>query len=909
MPSRGASAALSALLVISVFVTDPALTAAQAAGGDYEGAIATGLSLRRLGTTARVLHIAAHPDDENTALISSVALGQGADVAYLSLTRGEGGQNSIGPELSTGLGIIRSEELMAARRLDGGTQFFARAIDYGYSKSADEAFRRWPREELLADVVEVIRRFRPDVVVSVWSGTPLDGHGQHQASGILAREAVVAAGDAARFPEQILRGLRPHSTPRYYRSAWFGERPPDVELNTGLLDPLLGRSHHQVAMASRSLHRSQDQGRLLEPGPRRTSLHRVDPTTDEPVAATRVFGRYGDGAPDLQRSLFEGIDTLLSQRAARLTGHVRDGRPAAQALRTVEALREYEELVATARRQHDPSEPWATLPALARAQQRLTAVADLLDRRHDDVDGDPDPTSDHAAHDLRFHVAAELDDLRDALLAAANVQLDVVADREWVVPGQSVRVRLGVWNGGRATIRARTTPLLPGGWAVTPVGTDHELTVHPGDRATAVFDVTVPADAGPSTAYFLDPAAPVSGTLYRWPDDPAVRALPFAPPAVRGSFTVVLPGASPLAVEREARWVGVDRRAGEFRRPVKVVPPASVAMDPDLLVLRAGIDGRDPELRVRVRAHSDDPVSGELRLVLPAGWSADPSSVQLRLDDQREHTLPFRLTPPAELTPGEYPVRAVLSTAIGDLELGFQVIDYPHISPRHLYAPARARVRVVDVDVAPVRVGYVEGAPDGVPEALDRLGVDWHPLAESDLAAGDLGRFDAIITGTRAYELRPDLVANNRRLLDWARQGGTLIVQYNQYAALDAGFAPWPVTIARPHGRVTDQDAAVRILKPDHPVFNAPNPIGPEDWEGWVQERGLYFLDSWDGPLEPLLAMSDPGEAPLTGGLLTARLGEGRWVYSGLALFRQLPEGVPGAYRLLANLISLGASR
>jgi LmbE family N-acetylglucosaminyl deacetylase len=862
---------------------------AQAPLLDYDGAVAMGLELRRLGMTGRVLHIAAHPDDENTALIATLALGRGADVAYLSLTRGEGGQNSIGSELGTALGILRSEELVAARRLDGGKQFFARAIDYGYSKSADEAFRRWPREELLSDVVEVIRRYRPDVVVSVWSGTPRDGHGQHHASGILARAAVLAAGDPARFPEQMDAGLRPHAPRLYYRSAFFADREPDVELSTGVLDPLLGRSYHQVAMASRGLHRSQDQGVAQAAGPRRTAYHRIDPVADEPVGETRSFGRQLEGAPRVERSLFEGLDTLLSQRAARL--------PA-----TVAPLREYEALVASARRDHNPLEPWRILPTLVRAQDRLVGVASTLEAGIGDLQGD----LEHVARDVHFHVAAELDQLQQALLRSANITVDVVAEREGVVPDDAFGLELAVWNGGPEPIRVQAGPLLPAGWTSTPA-LDDALVVQPGERATARYQVTVGPDAEYTTPYYLDPAAPPDATMYRWPADPDIRGLPFAPAPVRGSFLVLLDGGHPITLDRDAAFVGVDRRAGEFRRPVQVVPAAAVSVSPGLVMVPMSAEDPAREITVRVRRHGAPPLIGELRLDLPAGWSARPARAEVRIDDDREHAYRFVISPPARIVPGEHGVRAVLTTDRGDFDLGFQVIDYPHITPRHLYAPAAVRVRVLDVDVAAVRVGYVEGAGDGVPEALDRLGVAWDPVLNGDLSAGDLDRYDVIITGIRAYELRPDLVANNRRLLDWVRRGGTLIVQYNQYAALQADYTPWPVTIARPHGRVTDEAAPVRILEPHHPALNVPNRIGPADWEGWVQERGLYFLDSWNGPLTPLLAMSDPGEESLTGALLVGPLGEGTWVYSGLAFFRQLPVGVPGAYRLLANLISLGA--
>ncbi|MFP4623605.1 MAG: PIG-L family deacetylase [Gemmatimonadota bacterium] len=895
MSSRRILRSLTLLLVVA------SGAAAQSVPLEYDGAIATGLTLRRLGTTARVLHIGAHPDDENTALFAPLALGRGVDAAYLSLTRGEGGQNGIGPELGIGLGVIRSEELLAARRLDGGDQFFARAIDFGYSKTAEETFRHWPKDSLLADVVAVIRRYRPDVVVSVWSGTPADGHGHHHASGIVAREAVLAAGDPSRFPQQLDAGLLPHSPAHYYHSSWFSDDPPDVTLSTGELDPLLGASYHQVAMASRSRHRSQDQGRPLAPGPRSTGFHRVDPATSAPAARTDGFGRSGNRAT-ATGSLFAGVDTLLSQRWARAAAAA-NGAPPAPA-RSIEVLREYERLVHQARDDFDPMAPWQLIPTLARAQDRLHAVAAGLDG-----DG-ADPALDAAIRHLHFHLVAELRDLRQALLRAANVAVDVVADQAGVVPGQTFRLELSVWNGGPATVRAQAGPLLPAGWRAEPLDGDETLVVEPGRRATVRFAVTAPDDAALTMPYYLDPRAPVPEDLYSWPDDLDLRTVPFAPPPVRGSFLLSLDGVGqPIPLEHDAAWIGLDPREGEYREPVKVVPPTSVAMDPALAVVPLAAPGRALPFAIRLRSQAPDGVAGTLRIRVPADWRAEPASVPVALDGEgAERTVAFEVVPPPGVAAGEYEVAAELVTDAGvRLDLGYDVVDYAHIPPHHLYAPATARVRALDVEVADVRVGYVPGAGDGVPGALDQLGLRWSTLDAAALASGELDRFDVIVTGIRAYEVNDDLVAHNQRLLDWVRRGGTLIVQYNKYPALERDYAPWPVTIARPHGRVTDETAPVRILEPDHPVFTTPNPIGAPDWRGWVQERGLYFWESWDGPLTPLLAMADPGEEPLTGSLLAAPLGEGTYVYAALAFFRQLPEGVPGAYRLFANLLSLGA--
>jgi LmbE family N-acetylglucosaminyl deacetylase len=874
---------------------------ASVSAAEYDGAAAMGLALRRLGTTARVLHIGAHPDDENTALFAPLALGRGVDAAYLSLTRGEGGQNGIGPELGVALGLIRSEELLAARRLDGGAQFFARAIDYGYSRSAEEAFRHWPRDTLLADVVEVIRRYRPDVVASVWSGTPRDGHGQHEASGIVAREAVLAAGDPTRFPEQLAAGLRPHSPALFYRSAWFAEGPPDVELNTGELDPLLGASYHQIAMASRSRHRSQDQGRPLDPGPRRTGFDLVeDPSAPIEVAESRSFGRYGTGPAEATPSLFAGVDTLLSQRTARAAAELggADGRAMAS---TVRLLEEYEALVAEARRAFNPLSPWALVPTLSRAQDRLSAVAAALESIGSGADGDP-------VRRLHFHLRSEFDDLRTALLRAANVELDVVASEATVVPGRTFRLEVSVWNGGIAAVRADAGPLLPEGWRARPIDGAGSLVVAPGERAVAAFDVTVPANAALTMPYYLDPAAPEPTDLYRWPDDTDVRGLPFAPPPVRASFLVSIAGVgTPIPADLDATHRAVDARTGQYRRPVRVVPAVALAIAPGLALVRTGAPAPFP-VTVRLRSQAPGGVDGELRLVLPAGWRASPDRAPVRFNGQGgEAAITFEVRPPGNVVAGAYDIEARLDAGGSTYTVGYDVVDYPHIDPHNLYRAARIRVQAMDVQVANVRVGYVPGAGDGVPEALDQLGLAWERLDAAGLASGDLDRFDVVVTGTRAYEVNDDLVAHNQRLLDWVRRGGTLIVQYNKYPALSRDYSPWPVTIDRPHGRVTDETAPVRVLEPGHPIFNAPNAIGPADWRGWVQERGLYFWESWDGPLTPLLAMSDPGEDALTGSLLVGPLGRGTYVYTGLAFFRQLPEGVPGAYRIFANLLSLGA--
>jgi LmbE family N-acetylglucosaminyl deacetylase len=867
---------------------------AQTPASDYEGATALGLALRRLGVTKRVLMIGAHPDDESTQILSTLALGQGAEVAYLSLSRGEGGQNGIGPELEEGLGLLRTEELLAARRLDGARQYFTRAYDFGYSKNAEEAFRHWPRDSLLSDVVGVVRKFRPDMVISIFSGTPRDGHGQHQVAGILAREAFEAAGDPARFPEQLAAGLRPHTPVHLYQSYYRPNEQAELRLPTGELDPLLGRSNFQVAMASRSRHRSQDMGRPLTPGPQWSNFDRI--ATHAPQS-----GASGEMAP----SLFAGVDTSLAARARALPGVPED---------VINTLRIYDRDMDRVRAEANLLAPGALVSGLAGALRTLRqAERSLADREN--------------TAELQFLLAEEQDDARAALARAAGIVLDATADDERVTPGQQFELQVTLWNGGERPVTVRAlVPELPDGWRAEPLDS-LPPEIAPGVLHTRRFRVQVPANAPPSEPYHL--REPRSGDLYRWPDETVLAGQPFEPAPVHAAATVEVDGVA-LPLVREATFRAVDKMQGEFRRPVQVVPRTSVQLEPEIALVplsstedRAqkagaggrrtsgqGSRGREPlRFMVRVTAEDLQGISGTLRLVLPNGWRSEPESVPLRFGTPgEERSVEFAVTP-VGVTAGEHTVAAVFEAEGGErFTRGYQLVDYPHTRPRPLYRPATATVQSFEVNLPPqLRVGYIVGAGDEIPEALRQLGITPDLLDEAALARGNLNAYDVILTGIRAYEVRPDLAAHNARLLDYVRQGGTMIVQYNKYEYPEGGFAPYPVTMAQPHDRVTDEAAPVRLLDPSHPVLSRPNRITAADFEGWRQERGLYFLNTWDDRYTPLLEMSDPGEESLRGGLVVAPYGRGTYAYTGISFFRQLPAGVPGAYRLFANLLALGA--
>jgi LmbE family N-acetylglucosaminyl deacetylase len=858
--------------------------------------------LAKLSGHRRVLVIGAHPDDEDTTLLSLVARLPGGESAYLSLSRGEGGQNLIGPELGPALGLIRSRELLAAREIDGARQFFTRAYDFGYTRSLDETLTLWPREVLLEDAVRVIRRFRPQVIVSVFPPDERAGHGQHQAAGVIAEEAFRAAGDPAAFPEMAAEGLPAWQPAALYRNTWWrGAEETTVRLPAGVPDPLTGRSPFQTAMASRSRHRSQDMGMLQPLGPQEARLGWV-----------AGGGDAGEAAPAGDGSLFAGIDTRLTAIAALLPpGLVAEGVAERLALAEALAAGTREELSAA---------------ALQRAVPALVSVVDLLREARAGARalgraraGGEAAGAVHAAALLDERIAlAEL-----GLAAAAGVAVDAFADRATVAPGDAWRVETVVAApppGGGVPVDLLAVELVaPGGLdlAISEV-TDAE---RPESRFlpaadplqgfhVATFEARVPAAAPPTVPYFLE--RPLDVALYDWSAaPPAVRAEPFGPPPLAARFRLRIGGIE-LALEREVVHRERDQAVGEVRRPLRVAPAVEVAATPDLVVWP--IDRGEPHrVTVRLTSRAVRPLAGRVELAVPPGWPAvAPRPFALAPaggGEGAEAELAFDVAPPADLSPGAYALHAaaIVDGEPGALGMAVPVVDHPHIRATPYPEPATVSIAATDLDLPPLsRVGYVRGASDRVPELLAEVGVPIEVLDAEDLESGDLVTYDAIVIGSRAYETDPALARAKRRLLDYARAGGLVIVQYQQYQFVEGGFAPFPLDIARPHGRVTDETAPVELLEPGHPVFRVPNPIGPADWSGWVQERGLYFPATWDSAYVPLLSLADPGRDPERGALLVAEVGEGTWVYTGLAFFRQLPAGVPGAYRLFANLLALG---
>jgi LmbE family N-acetylglucosaminyl deacetylase len=809
------------------------------------GAAETRLALERLNVCGTVLMIAAHPDDENTAVLAYLARGRLVDTGYLSLTRGEGGQNLIGPEQGERLGVIRTEELLDARRIDGARQFFTRAIDFGFSKTAAETLEKWGRERTLGDIVWVIRKFRPDIIILRFSGTPRDGHGQHQASAILGKEAFSAAADLNRFPDQ-LKWAEPWQAKRLVWNAFAFSReqeeearrlPNRIEIDSGDYNPFLGYSYGEIAAMSRSMHRSQGMGMPLRKGSRKEYF--------VPVA--------GD-VPN--KDLFDGIDITWSR---------------------VPGSSEAAALLAAAEKSFDAAHPERSIPALTKARPLVAALKGMYAER-------------------------KLRELDEAIALCAGIDLQAVADRGSAVPGESLRISANAIR--RSEVQVEVERI---GWSGSAASKPAELApaASLADNApwTTPVSWNIANGQDHTQPYWL--REPRDGDVYRVPS-PELIGMPENPPLLSALFTLRVAGVE-IELARPVVYEYIDRVYGERIRSVAVIPPVSISMPESALVFP---NAQPKSVDVGVKANGAAR-NGTVRLVVPDGWRVSPETLPFELADAgQQEARSFTVTP---TTAGSRAVIKAVATVGGrDFELGVDMIDYPHIPAQTLFATASSPAVRADVKTLAHSVGYVMGAGDDVPESLRQIGVETTLLTADDLARADLSRFDAIVTGVRAWNTRPDLRANIQRLYDFATAGGTVVVQYN---VLEGGFlggdpkllervGPYPIDIGRE--RVTVEEAPVRFPNPGLTVLHTPNEITEHDFDGWVQERGLYFASKWDKRYEPVLECHDPGEHPLEGGTLFTRVGKGAYIFTAYSWFRELPAGVPGAYRVFANFVSAG---
>jgi LmbE family N-acetylglucosaminyl deacetylase len=792
------------------------------------------IALKKLRVLASVLYVGAHPDDENTRLIATLARGRLADTAYLSMTRGDGGQNLIGPEIGAGLGIIRSQELLAARRLDGGRQFFTRAIDFGYTKSPEETFRFWDKEQVLADTVRVFRQFQPDVVITRFPTDGKGGHGQHTASAILAGEAFAAAADPKRIPETAARpGVWRPRRILWNTSPWFYDKEDEfrrdgmVVVDSGEWSPLLGESFAELAARARSLHRSQGFGSEGSRGAVLEYMQHVD----------------GDRAVE---DLFEGIDTTWG----RIPGGAAVGA-----------------ILDRAYRDFEPEDPGGSVPVLLEARAAIRA---LPRGRWTDAK------------------SAEIDAVIGACL---GLYLEATAEIPSATPKETVKIAVEAANRSKVAVTLRRIALPAAGVGETPA---RDLARNVPFRKT--IEAALPADLPDSQPYWLRE----KGTpgMFRV-DDPALIGLPENRPALSVIFDLEIAGA-PFTVERPVVFKWTDPARGELYRPFEVLPAVSVELSDPVLVF----PDATPRA-VTVLVHSDGPkAAGTVRLEAPPGWTITPPQREFSLE-KREATqrLEFAIRPPDGAATGT--IKAIATVGRRRFDRAVVHIDQVHL-PVQVHMPA-AETRVARLDLRRLgqEIGYLQGAGDQIPAGLRQIGYTVTELTEADLDAENLRRFDAVILGVRAYNTIAALRTRQPALHAYVEAGGTLIVQYTTGHDLQVdAIAPDLLKIGR--DRVTEEDAPVRFLLPDHPALNVPNKITAADFDGWVQERGLYFASEWGAPFKAVISANDRGEPPRDGGLLVAHHGKGVFVYTGYSWFRQIPAGVPGAFRLFANLIALG---
>ena len=855
-----------------------------------DGRVELGLVLRQLNSTGTFLMITAHPDDENNALLALLSKGEGHRAALLTATRGDGGQNEIGAELFDALAVLRTEELLAAHRLDGAEQYFTRAVDFGYSFSREETFARWGREEVLGDMVRIIRTVRPDVI-SAMSPQGQYGGQHHQASAILAREAFAAAADPARFPEQVAAGLPPWQAAKFYFQAGFpfgmGIGPPgfrarvdpDPALTTvdlGGYDALLGRTYAEIGSRARSMHKCQGMSQLV-------ALPAAASGAQYRLADTTLPGSPASG----ETSLFDGIDTTI-EGLARLAG----ANPPAALTRDLAAL------ARDARAAIQGFEASGMVGARAPLAAGLRAVRGLRSALGGMA------LAAGAAEEIDLRLEAKERQFELAMLLAHAVRLEVLADDGLVTPGQPLNVSVLAASQGDAGVQVRGVRL--SGFD----GADASCAAEPlaaGGVYSCERELRIPAGAAPTDIHWSH----VDGADRYVFDAAAPFGAPFRPTPFRAVFDIEL-GAAGLAVERPVEYrYASDIFAGEKRMELHVAPRFAVSMTPEVAVVPAGGES-SREVRVTVTNAGPEAAAADVTLDLPAGWRAQPERASVRFTREDEsRTVRFTVSGGSAAVDrgGEHRIRAVVEHAGRRFDRGFQVVEYAHTARRHVGRPAEGAFKVIDVSVAPdLLVGYIVGVGDAVPQAIEQLGVRLELIDADALAWGDLDRFDVIVTGVRAYERRQDLRANNDRLLEYVENGGVAVVQYNKFEFNQAQYGPLPAQVSR--NRVTDEHAPVRVIAQDHPAFGWPNRIGAPAWSGWVQERGLYFLGDRDPAYVDLVELEDSFEwnpGVKRGALVELQHGRGRWLYVGLGLWRQLPAGTPGAYQLLANLLSLGA--
>jgi LmbE family N-acetylglucosaminyl deacetylase len=800
------------------------------------------MMLDKLNVLGTALYMAAHPDDENTRLITYLSKDRKMYTAYLSLTRGDGGQNSIGPEIREELGMIRTQELLAARGIDGGQQFFVRAIDFGYSKTSEETFTKWGREELLSDVVWVIRKFKPDVIINRFPPNSNAGHGQHQASAILSIEAFKLAADPNAFPEQ-LKYVEPWQPKRIFLNTgrWWNPDITDdsdsvISVNIGAYNPVLGKSYSEIAAESRSQHKSQSFGVSSSRGYQPEYLELIDGTL-------------------AKSDLAEGIDMSWSRLGSEYSF--------------------LKEKVNRIKSKFDFRNPSGIVPDLIDLRKEIESISN------------------------EFWKKRKLGEVDVLIKACMGLYFEAVTHEKSVVPGDSVYLHVEVIN--RSDIPATITGLSS---ATLRSDTLLQRNLEENIGIELIWPAVLPDGAPYTIPYWLEKQS--KGELYNVSDQNKIGQ-PMSEPALKVDFKIEVLGET-LNYHFPVVYKWNDHIKGEQYEPLEIIPPVFVSLSEKSYVFA---NGGDKEITLTVKAGHDS-VSGQLQLNHPEGWQSSPEKQNFKLGQKgEEQSFIFTLQPPPSASDATLEAQAVVDGKVFNRDV--YVIDYPHIPVKNTYPFAQSKIVKIELDKGiNTKIGYIEGAGDDVAASLAQIGYEVTMLNESNMEQTDFSQFDAIVVGIMAFNNLPYLQQYHDALLEYVNNGGNLVVQYNNIRiGMKADIPmPYPIEFTRRSSqcRVSVEDAPVEILAPNHPVMNQPNQITTPDFNGWVQERGLYFPIEWDDNYTAILSSHDPGEDPLNGGLLVAPYGKGNYVYTAYSWFRQLPAGVPGAYRIIANIISLETS-
>lgn len=853
-------------------------------------------TLKKLHTRASLIMVTAHPDDEDGGMLTYESRGQGVRVALLTLNRGEGGANVMSPDYFDALGLVRTMELLKAGEYYGVNQYWTRVVDYGFSKTMAESLGKWTRDRVLYDVVRVVRMERPLVITSVFVGGPSDGHGNHQTAGLMAKEVFKAAGDPNVFPDQISAGLRPWTPLKDYARVPFrtrGNEPSlatNVEIPEGNYDPVLGLSYVQLSREGLGYQKSQNGGGSI-------------PKAGEMLSPYHRFGSVIP-ASEKESGFFDGIDISLAGIATLAQGG--DSAFLKSGLEKISAS------VEEAMHDFESPHPEKTAPALANGLKETIRLLDEI--------GKSSLTED-SKYNLRHELGIKRVQFNDALAEALGLSLSAVVapptpqnplfarflgDAETfriAIPGQKFGVKVHVVNQSDVPVRLEKTSVASyeqkEDWSVSASGSNGAEKISNDKPVETAFSVAVPENATYTRPYFTRPN--IEQSYYDIHDKRFLnRPLPPYPLAAWAEFSF---DGVPIRIGEYVQTVQRVTGQGSVYEPLAVGPAIGVSITPQAGIVP--LDAKSFPVSAVVHSNVKGPAKGDIKLDLPEGWKSQPESAHFATSaDGQDESATFQITP-SNLSEKAYPITAVADYSGQEYKEGYVTTGYPTLRPYFLYRPATYRLTGVDVKVAPdLNVAYVMGSGDDVPASLEHLGIHVSFLGPADIATGDLSKYDVILLGVRTYAVREDLRTYNQRLLDYVHSGGVVIVQYNT-PEFDKNYGPYPYTMTSNPEEVTDEASAVRILQPSNPIFNWPNKISEADFTGWVEERGSKWMKSWDSHYQALLEAHDQGQAPQEGGLLYAKYGKGIYIYNAWAFYRELPEGVPGAYRLFANMISL----